>query len=253
MRIGLELVMIRNIESISKKKLLTISELIVTMFYTKIYLNGYSGDAIDAGAHAGIHSRHLAFLTSVTNNKVIAVEPNPHIIPFLKKNMETELLFNFQIIENPLWHESKQVSFNIEDDAQLSHVSDINGMNVQSITLSQIFSQNASKISFIKIDVEGAGAQILRGAIDLINKHRPFIAIEIGPWDDVEDFDKLFEEYRKIGYYWVNGLGQIYSKSNWSENYENLYWNRFLVPEEAKNQIREFKKAVRPLWKSCAN
>ena len=41
-------------------------------------------------------------------------------------------------------------------------------------------------ISLIKIDTEGFELKVLRGASRLISEHRPYIAVEVGWWLDVE-------------------------------------------------------------------
>ncbi len=64
------------------------------------------------------------------------------------------------------------------------------------------------RLSFVKIDIEGAELSALRGAEDIIDRHRPSVVCEINPWYlegfglSVEDLTSFFfaKEYRLFRY-----------------------------------------------------
>ena len=79
----------------------------------------------------------------------------------------------------------------------------IDNMIQEECILKKLDDYEIDNIDFIKIDVEGFENQVLKGGMNLISKHKPYILIEVGwgtmhpNWEDCEkQYNKLFD----IGY-----------------------------------------------------
>ncbi len=69
---------------------------------------------------------------------------------------------------------------------------------VKSISLDTYFKNYHRPIKFIKIDCEGAEFEVLDGATDLINKHKPTIIVEV--WKSPKKIIQLHKWLKKMNY-----------------------------------------------------
>lgn len=68
-----------------------------------------------------------------------------------------------------------------------------------------------SRIDFIKIDVDGGGCRVLRGARETLGRFRPVIVIELSPWvlgEAGETRDSLLDILAAAGYELADFLGE---------------------------------------------
>ena len=134
---------------------------------------------IDCGANIGLHSFELSKVVG-KDGDVYAFEAIPTIYDCLNRTVEEKELLNITTCNYGLYS---------KDDEDLVFKSDLSGRSglyrraafynhiftVKSITLDTYFKNYDNPIKFIKIDVEGAEFEVLKGATDLINKHKPII------------------------------------------------------------------------------
>lgn len=84
----------------------------------------------------------------------------------------------------------------------------MDGMKVQGRTLDSIVREHAvRRVSFIKIDVEGAEVEVLKGAVETLQRHRPAVLCEIGyesQESSSEGVTNLFEILRLVNYDCLN-------------------------------------------------
>lgn len=103
------------------------------------------------------------------------------------------------LIKNPLWSESN-VSFYVNDNGPASKVTETPRENLNKINTITIDSfvedYNISKINFIKMDIEGAELNALKGAVNTLKKFKPKLAIAL--YHKIEDFYEIP--------LWLNGL-----------------------------------------------
>ena len=64
---------------------------------------------------------------------------------------------------------------------------------VEVTTLDQELADIDSPIRFVKIDAEGHGSNVIRGAKSILERHKPVIAIEVDP-EPLEDISALLQE-----------------------------------------------------------
>jgi FkbM family methyltransferase len=141
---------------------------------------------IDVGAHVGIYSL-LASAKVGPNGKVIAIEPSPANACLLRQHLSFNQSRNVEVIEAAVADKPGQVTFNYRRNATdpgsfaNSMAYNISGesANVQVRTLDDVCSNLSPAV--IKIDVEGAELLALRGAKNILAKHRPTVIVAVHP------------------------------------------------------------------------
>ena len=138
---------------------------------------GLTGCAIDAGAHVG---NHTIFLAKFCNfDKVLAFEPNPESLNYLRQNISENALTRIVGINGyGLASNSAEMHMTIPQEANSggARISEHGDFAVQVKRLDDVVHDEA--ISLIKIDVEGYEIELLLGALVTIQKSRPHIFIE---------------------------------------------------------------------------
>lgn len=175
--------------------------------------------AIDIGANIGNHS---VFMRSFLSDHLIAVEPNPKVLPVLQrnlsKNIEGYTIYNCAAgkvngiatiavpnedrnnigLAKVLRNEKEMESFTRDPlTSKWKHY------NIEVSTLDSIFYEwqgsrdEPYHISVIKIDVEGMEPTVLTGAEKIISIHKPNIFVEA---TTTEEYIRLNNQLRGLGY-----------------------------------------------------
>lgn len=134
--------------------------------------------AIDVGANHGTWSALLASRF----RQVYAVEPNPALVRGLN-----EVAPNVFVVPMGAWDSTGLVQFAVyEQDVHLSAKFYNGGINsrqpVNTIRLHCTRLDDlaiTAEVDFIKVDVEAAELEVLRGAQSLIERHRPTLIVEV--------------------------------------------------------------------------
>ena len=79
---------------------------------------------------------------------------------------------------------------------------------------------DGSRLDFLKIDVEGMEAEVLRGAEGLIRRHLPIVYVEN---DRKEKSSELAGLLRSLGYRLHRHQPPLYSAANWSASRADLF------------------------------
>ena len=149
-------------------------------------------DTIDVGVYRGVHSYEM----SKYSVNVHAFEANPIIykdlvdtLPLIKKNIK---LYNFAlsdksgetIIKIPIRNKEadkknyeEYFKMGLATIHQNNNFDSFEEFNVNSKKIDDFKFENI--ISFIKIDVEGHEMEVIKGGVDLINKFKPSLMVEI--------------------------------------------------------------------------
>jgi len=144
-----------------------------------IYYSLQKGDTvIDAGAYTGLYTAYAAKKVG-PKGKVIAYEPDPYNIIMLKKNIKLNKLSNVTIIQKGLFDKNASLPFDIQSIG--SNIVTINHAFHNRKTLNKIDVAPLDKelmrlghkiINFIKMDIEGAEIEAMKGAITTIKKNK---------------------------------------------------------------------------------
>jgi len=137
---------------------------------------------VDCGAYIGDSIE--AFLKIVPNfSKIIALEPDSNNFKQLQeKYKETKNIF---LINAGVWEKNDCLNFSMEEYGPVSCLSKSNPkdnkkiISVNVLALDTIEEVKKSKVSFIKMDIEGAELEALKGAEETIKKNKPRLAISI--------------------------------------------------------------------------
>lgn len=138
---------------------------------------------IDVGANIGLSTIVLAR----TAAHVIAYEPSPPNVAFLRRNLELNGITNVDVRAAAASSELGTLRFHIAQFGAGSHVvaaghvagGTISTVDVPAIPLD---GEGLPRITFIKIDAEGHEPDVLAGARALLARDRPLIYTEMNIW-----------------------------------------------------------------------
>lgn len=183
-------------------------------FYESIFLEYLSkyhkknGIIIDVGANIGNHS---IFFGKVLQAEIIAIEPEPHNSFFLDFNIRiNQLKKQVTLLKTAVGEINGSIclemnvannygSFTAKPEANpnTSPVSDPMAIEVGSQTIDYLLNSNnvnLENISIIKLDVEGMEVEALRGALTVIKKSLPVIAVECFRHEDLISIESILKQ-----------------------------------------------------------
>ncbi len=163
------------------------------------------GDTVlDVGAHIGLFAVIASKLTGA-GGKVIAFEPAPATFSLLEQTVRINKAENTIVtIQKAVGKEPGKTTFFISDsvadnsNSLVSYLGDrpLNGIDIDITSIDTIVSERKSgKIAFIKIDVEGAEYDTIRGAAHTFKTLRPYAIVAIHPIPIVAKGDRLEDIY----------------------------------------------------------
>lgn len=145
---------------------------------------------VDVGAHLGEYTLLAANLLA-SSGHVHAFEPNPDVYKILLKNTQMNHCRNVSVHPEAVWEGETLVDFEIYPEPSLSAVQVIDHgrptIKVPTVTLDRYFADPVTPSpSLIKVDVEGAELQVLKGATSLLSLpplQAPVVIFEYGPFN----------------------------------------------------------------------
>ena len=157
---------------------------------------------IDCGANIGNHSIYLG----LDFNKVVCVEPNPHLFSLLKINCPEK---KFSLINKALSNKAGKAQLeifqsNLGGGAIRDNIdqSRFNVIDIEKCKLDDILDSELHKCTLLKIDVEGHELQVLQGASTVLN-NMPIIVFEQNSWDTIGADDTAAGFLQKLGYKFI--------------------------------------------------
>jgi len=163
------------------------SSRIVCSSYEK-NMSGYfklrKGVFVDVGSHIGKYSIAVANAMG-GKGKVISIEPEPHNFLCLKKNVNLNRLTNISLSNLVCCDKDGDTAFYVHNRFTSCHsiypYTDANKITAKASRLDTILRKlKTSRVDLIKIDVENAELDVLKGAMDILNKNHPKIIFEAG-------------------------------------------------------------------------
>ena len=154
------------------------------------------GIVVDCGAHIGLFT--LRCLKSLHTTFVIAIEPNPLNARLLRANLLMNGADRFLIIEAAAGSSNDEVKLYLNDLSSRSSIvkKTARYIRVKQVKLDDVIPTLAQHVDFIKIDVEGAELEVLRGASELIKRDKPVMVIET----QMENLCEIADFLRNKGY-----------------------------------------------------
>ncbi len=171
---------------------------IPTKGYLKKYKINKDDIVIDAGAYDGVFTIVAAKLVG-KNGKVIAFEPDAQNYKMLAANIKLNNLNNVILINKGLWSDSTILKFkNIGSGiASVNHNGDI---SIPVVSLDEAIRQlRINRIDFIKMDIEGAELEALKGCENILQNNDVKLAIAsyhiVNGKQTYIKLEKMLEEY----------------------------------------------------------
>jgi FkbM family methyltransferase len=165
------------------------------------------GDVVvEAGANTGTETLLISRLTGA-KGKVLAFEPVPHVVNKLKNNLALNNIENAQVMELALGETRKEISFYVYPEnhpnqgmgSKVLENSGLEKITVMQTTLDSLVEDGTiARIDFLKMDVQGAEFDILRGGINCIKKYRPKIFLEAA--DDLSNLRAIYNYLADLNY-----------------------------------------------------
>lgn len=150
------------------------------------------GDVVvDCGAHIGVFT-DVALKRGAS--KVIAVEPDPSNIACLRKNFAREIEEG-KVVVAPVgvWSSEGTMTLHLGPDGATgmnSMIADFKGksIKVRVTPLDKLLSElGVPKVDFIKMDIEGAERDALRGSFETLRRDRPRLMLDFNHRPDDSD------------------------------------------------------------------
>ena len=175
-------------------------------YYQHFYKTKKGDIVIDAGANVG----HLSMFFSKNvgeTGQVHCFEPDKFNIEALKVNMSLnkDLYDNIFIYDSLLWDKDTMIDFDEAGTVGSSAIWISDQKNVvkkQAVTIdSWVKNNNISRLNFIKMDIEGAEIEALKGCVNTIKTLKPNFAIaSYHIVDNQPTYLKLEEFFTRINY-----------------------------------------------------
>ena len=144
---------------------------------------GRTDTCIDVGAHIGLWTREL----SQVFKRVFAFEPMPHHRECFEKNVKK---YNVTLYPFALGDFTGRVDFKIDkENTGNCHIVEKNDKRKGQFKQKTLDEFKFDGLDYIKIDAEGHEKEVLEGAVETLDKHKPFVSVEIK--------DKILEKVGK--------------------------------------------------------
>lgn len=139
---------------------------------------------VDVGANRGYYS-----LIAARTHSVFAFEPNPDPLADLRASLELNGFDNVISIQAAVSETSGLGQLHVHESVtELSSLAQVHDdldsqVEVETVTLDEYFRGHpAVTVGLIKMDIQGAELLALRGAAEILERHRPVLIIEEWPY-----------------------------------------------------------------------
>lgn len=176
------------------------------------------GQAVyDIGANCGQMSLFFAARTA-PGGRVLAFEPAPQNATRLRRNLALNGVTSVQVFEAAVAEDDRPRRFNFNpgqhttgglSESRAHAALSVQESEVACLSLDDLLAQGEAAPDLIKIDVEGGGLGVIRGAKQMLSEHRPQLFFEIHAAGlDAPELEALRWLKREHGYRWFDLQGK---------------------------------------------
>lgn len=157
-----------------------------------------NGDIVyDIGAHVGYYTL-LAARSVGPEGRVYSFEPLPRNAQFIDRHLRINRLENVTFMQVAVADHAGSVHFGGGVSSSTGRIIPQGELEVQAVKLDDLLSSGVIQPpDVMKIDVEGAENEVLRGSVELLNRHRPGIFLATHGQQAREDCQNLLSN---LGY-----------------------------------------------------
>jgi FkbM family methyltransferase len=131
--------------------------------------------AYDIGANVGFYSLLASVLVGDTGC-VYSFEPLPDNLSQLKKHLELNRIANCTVIDAAVSSFDGEAAFDTSGDRFTGHLAATGALHVRTLTVDQLIEKDGMRPpNLMKLDIEGAEYECLRGAAGVIQEFKPVI------------------------------------------------------------------------------
>jgi FkbM family methyltransferase len=213
--------------------------------------------AIDIGAHSGRHT--LAMCKAVGSaGRVVAYEPNPGPRDWLRMILERDGIEGVTVHDCALSNAQGRAKFTVAVDRpeesglrKRAHYNGPTGFAEIEVDVETLDSFKLPGVRFIKIDVEGAELDVVKGAARTIAQSRPVVAFEFGPPGYAAygvNPEEMYGFFEGLGYVLFSIMGARLNRARFLADLGvGVYWDFMAVPLElAEDAVSAFTR-IRPV------
>lgn len=153
----------------------------IDLYFDQVVTDRFGGNEIFIDGGCLDFSSSLAFLKHCPNaKKIYAFEPNANQIGVIKKAVEHSGFQNVKLINGALWSHDTELCFEVMELKSASRISEDEAAaeKVRAFALDDAVDAK-DRVTFIKMDIEGAELAALEGARTLIMRDKPTLAISL--------------------------------------------------------------------------
>jgi FkbM family methyltransferase len=150
---------------------------------------------LDVGAYVGWYTIQAAKAVG-SSGRVIALEPDTQNRLQLEENLALNSLPECTVVPVAAWFEAAEIGWRADGVPVWSKVDQTRAGSVRAVTIDSLVSDlGLTNVNWIKMDIEGAEIEALRGAETVLSRFRPVLFIEIH-----ETLDAVSRFLTKAGY-----------------------------------------------------
>ena len=131
---------------------------------------------VDAGSYDGKTVLEFLSFSNGDYEKIISFEPDKDNFTKVMETLKESNVIKWEIVNKGLHSSSKELRFKASHTPS-AKIQDNGDVVIETITLDDYFRENKPNKLFIKMDIEGAEIEALRGSEDTIRKYDPIIAV----------------------------------------------------------------------------
>jgi len=129
----------------------------------------------DIGANVGFYAL-LASVLVGSRGKVVAFEPVPRNLHYLRSHLQMNRVSNVSVIEAAVSDSNGECLFDEGPSNSMGHISKEGSLRVRTVTIDSLVSTGEVPApTHMKIDVEGAELSVLRGGASVVIANKPTI------------------------------------------------------------------------------
>ena len=150
---------------------------------------------IDIGSNIGLSV--LFFKKIYPNAQITAIEADPHIFKYLKKNIHGNGFTDITLINKAAWDEDTTLKFSSKgaDVSRIAYTGDENIVSVPAFNVSILL--NNKPVDMLKIDIEGAEKIVLEACKNYLSNVNNLIVEYHSKVDEEQQLDKILSILRK--------------------------------------------------------